>query len=233
MTEPRPHSPSPNPGTGIGIRWLVVGLLLSSLTWPSLTSSESLDLSEAVLAQVERQYGYEARARVTAWRDLMAASSGLPEAEKLGVTNEFLNRLEFVEDAVHWQQPDYWATPLETLATGGGDCEDLAITKYFTLKEIGVPEARLRLTYVKALTLDQAHMVLTYYRTPDATPLILDNLVSEVKPATARADLVPVYSFNGSGLWLAKQRGAGKRVGEAERLDLWRDLLQRIGRESR
>ncbi len=214
-------------GSAVG-RLLVLGLLVPALTW-----SESLDLSDAVLTRVERQWGYEARARVAAWRDLMGASRGLPEAEQLNAANEFLNRLEFVDDATHWQQADYWATPVETLATGGGDCEDLAIAKYFTLRELGVAEEKLRLTYVKAQSIGQAHMVLTYYPSPEATPLVLDNLVPEVKPASERPDLVPVYSFNGSGLWLARQRGAGKLVGEAERLNLWRDLLTRIGREAR
>ena len=71
-------------------------------------------------------------------------------------------------------------------------------------------------------------MVLAYFSTPAAEPLVLDNLVSEIRPYQQRPDLLPVYSFNGDGLWLARQRAAGKRVGGAERIGLWRDLLARM-----
>ena len=71
-------------------------------------------------------------------------------------------------------------------------------------------------------------MVLTYYATKRSVPLVLDNLISEIKPATQRPDLIPVYSFNGTGLWLAKSRGEGERVGNASRLSLWQDLEKRM-----
>ncbi|HET19999.1 MAG TPA: sulfate adenylyltransferase, partial [Chromatiales bacterium] len=69
-----------------------------------------------------------------------------------------------------------------------------------------------------ALQLNAAHMVLTYYPEPSAEPLVLDNLVPDIRLASRRQDLVPVYSFNGDGLWLAKERGLGRFVGKADRL---------------
>lgn len=125
-------------------------------------------------------------------------------------------------------EKDYWATPLEMLSIGAGDCEDYSIAKYFTLKELGVDESKLRITYVKAIEIDQAHMVLTYFETKRSVPLVLDNLITDIKPASRRNDLVPVYSFNGTGLWLAKSRGEGQRVGEASKLSLWNDLERRM-----
>ncbi len=148
--------------------------------------------------------------------------------EKLERVNRFFNRLHFIDDTIHWQQEDYWATPVEFLASNGGDCEDFALAKYFTLRALGVPEERLALTYVKAVRLNRAHMVLTYYPEPGAEPLVLDNLTEAIQPASRRTDLLPVYSFNGAGLWLAKQRGRGKKVGESGRLSRWRQLLNRM-----
>ena len=133
-----------------------------------------------------------------------------------------------MDDIDLWKQKDYWATPLEMLSIGGGDCEDYSIAKYFTLKELGVDEDKLRITYVKAKELNQAHMVLTYFETKRSIPLVLDNLIIEIKPASQRPDLTPVYSFNGTGLWLAKSRGEGQRVGESSRLSLWQDLENRM-----
>lgn len=189
----------------------------------------ALEVSDALLARVEQKYGTEARGRVETWRTLLQTAQTLPEMEKLRAVNNFFNRyIEFVDDIFHWHQEDYWATPIESLGTGGGDCEDFAIAKYFTLLALGVAEDKLRMTYVKALQLNQAHMVLTYFATPRAVPLVLDNLIPDIKPASQRNDLLPVYSFNGTGLWIAKARGEGKRVGGAERLSLWQALQARM-----
>jgi predicted transglutaminase-like cysteine proteinase len=129
---------------------------------------------------------------------------------------------------VHWKQKDYWATPIEFLSTNGGDCEDFTLAKYFTLRELGISDKKLRMTYVKAIKLNQAHMVLSYFETPGSEPLILDNLVTDIRKASLRRDLVPVYSFNGNGLWLAKERERGVRVGDSSRVSLWGDVVQRM-----
>jgi hypothetical protein len=71
-------------------------------------------------------------------------------------------------------------------------------------------------------------MVLTYFSEPGVEPLVLDNLIDSVLPASQRTDLLPIYSFNGTGLWLAKQRGRGKLVGSSSRLKRWQDLLQKM-----
>ena len=114
------------------------------------------------------------------------------------------------------------------LASFGGDCEDYAIGKYFSLKEIGVPVSRLRITYVRAINLNVSHMVLAYYKTPDAEPLILDNLMGDIRPASQRTDLVPVYGFNDDDLWFTQ---GGANLGGASNVRLWRDLLEKLARE--
>ena len=122
---------------------------------------------------------------------------------------------------------------MELLTTNGGDCEDFSIAKYLTLRAMGVPDEQLRIVYVKALELNQAHMVLAWYKTPDAEPLVLDNLINHIKPASQRPDLEPVYSFNGEGLWLNQQSGVRKRVGDAEKLEHWRKLNERLEQQLR
>jgi predicted transglutaminase-like cysteine proteinase len=121
------------------------------------------------------------------------------------------------------------------LASNGGDCEDFSIAKYFTLAALGVSIDKLKITYVKARTANaagEAHMVLAYYAAPAAIPSVLDNLIPEIKPANLRPDLTPVYSFNGDGLWLAKERGEGKAVtGGSGNIGFWRELKARMGRE--
>lgn len=169
--------------------------------------------------------------RVVSWRQLIDRGRGWSDQRQLEAANDFINQNQFVDDIIHWGKEDYWATPLQTIVTEGGDCEDFAVAKYFTLTEMGMSADKLRLTYVKALTLNQAHMVVSYYPTQDATPLVLDNLDPVIRPASQRDDLLPVYSFNAEGLWLNKQQNA-EYVDDSSRLSLWQQLLRSMDAEA-
>nr|WP_304414198.1 transglutaminase-like cysteine peptidase [Photobacterium atrarenae] len=189
-----------------------------------------LALTEIENRQIDRvtqTYGQRAGLRVSAWRHLLADAVQLQEQEKLEKVNRFFNQLYFVDDIELWGQKDYWATPLEFLGSNAGDCEDFSIAKYFSLRELGIADSKLRLVYVKAIEINQFHMVVAYYPTPTAEPLLLDNLDGEIKKASKRKDLLPIYSFNGSRLWLMKGRGQSKVAGKSSRLSLWNDLRQR------
>lgn len=173
----------------------------------------------------------ETEQRVNAWLQLIDRGRDWSDQRQLTAANDFINQNQFVDDIIHWNKEDYWATPLQTIVTEGGDCEDFAVAKYFTLTEMGMSADKLRLTYVKALTLDQAHMVVSYYASPNEIPLVLDNLDPVIRPATERDDLLPVYSFNGDGLWLNKQQNA-EYVDDSSRLSLWQQLLRSMDAEA-
>lgn len=182
-----------------------------------------------IIAALSSHYGERAGKRGKAWFRLMENSNGLDENKKIENVNNFFNLLRFIDDIKLWGVSNYWATPLEFLGVNGGDCEDFAIAKYFTLLELGIPDKKMRITMVKAVTLDQYHMVVAYYETPGSVPLILDNIDGKIKPATKRKDLIPVYSFNGKQLWLNKKKGQGVLAGKSQRLKRWTDLNQRMG----
>lgn len=212
------------------IRWYAIALLFV-LTSIAIGAGFDVILSEQQLAKAETKWGQPARKRLTDWVNLIASSKQKSEQEKLTAANDIFNQLLFVSDMDHWGVEDYWATPFEMLGSGGGDCEDYAIGKYFTLLAMGVSIDKLKITYVKANGFglqNAAHMVLTYYATPGAMPLVLDNLNPEIKPADKRPELTPVYSFNGDGLWLAKERGLGKSVSGGNKIAKWSDMLTRM-----
>lgn len=192
------------------------------------SEKESFTINRKVLDTIERKYGHDSRLRLLEWENFIRGDRSSDPLDKLQKVNVFFNKMNFVSDFNHWGTFDYWATPIEFLASKGGDCEDFSIAKYFTLRALGVPDEKLLLTYVKALRLNQAHMVLAYYSQPDADPLILDNLTEKIAPGSERRDLLPVYSFNASSLWIAKQRGKGEFVGNSDRLRRWRELLKRM-----
>lgn len=182
------------------------------------------------------RYGIAAAQRVDAWRVLINDLKHKDIEEQLNGANDFFNQsIHFMDDKDIWNLPDYWATPLETLGLMKGDCEDFTIAKYYTLKSLGIPIEKLRMTYVQAQIggvhskLFQAHMVLAYYAEPAADPIILDNLIGDLRPGSRRADLVPVFSFNDEGLWVS---GSNAKVDKPEsRLSTLRDLLVRMRAE--
>jgi len=174
----------------------------------------------------------DTRQRVTQWKQLIDSGPRWSDRQKLIKVNDFVNQFIFVDDVIHWQQEDYWATPLQTLVTKGGDCEDFSIAKYFTLTAMGMDENKLKLTYVKALTINQAHMIVGYYEQPNSEPLILDNLNPKIVPASKRPDLLPVYSFNGTGLWLSKKGQSDQAVDDSQRISLWQKVLQHMDVEA-
>jgi predicted transglutaminase-like cysteine proteinase len=189
-----------------------------------------------VIQAVQQRYGGNAAATAKDWNNLLTLLQGEPEWKKLKDVNEYLNRkIHFDTDMKVWGVEDYWATPIEAMMKGAGDCEDYAIAKYFSLKFIGVPVSKLRLTYVKAQiggmdsNITQAHMVLTYYYTPDAEPLVLDNLVSEIRPASRRPDLTPIFSFSSEGVWAAGS--STPQSGGGSRLSKWNDVVDKMKNE--
>lgn len=195
-----------------------------------LIASKNFNITDSQLNSIERKYGSSAKTRVEAWDSMIESSKNESLLNKIKNVNDFFNQITYKTDAAHWKQKDYWATPFEFMGTGAGDCEDYAIAKYFSLIKLGIPDDKLRITYViykKANSrFEQAHMVLTYYHKTGAEPVILDNINRRLELASKRDDLKPVYSFNASGLWQAKNKG-DTRVGD-NNLKSWKNLIGRF-----
>jgi len=219
---------------------LFTGKLVSWQSVAFLVFSASLSFAgvelDRMLSLAGQRYGDSGVASVAAWRDLLNQTSSQSDAVKLRWVNDFFNRrIRFGEDSEIWNKQDYWATPLEVLGRGKGDCEDFAVAKYVTLKLLGIPSEKMRMTYVKARiggpqsTLVQAHMVLSYYPAPGDEPLVLDNLILDIRPASRRSDLTMVFGFNTEGLWVG---GVNPRAASAsQRLSKWQSVLARMREE--
>ena len=214
------------------LRLSLVGTLFAALFLLALPAAFGLDFGRLQHSLTQR-FGNAPLSLFGDWKIMLGEGQKLGEKEKLKRVNDFFNqRIAFDDDISIWGQPDYWATPLELMGMGRGDCEDFAIAKYYSLQAMGVPVAKLRLVYVRARQSGpngpvlQAHMVLAYYASPHAEPLILDNLKPEILPASRRSDLSPIFSFNSAGLW----RGTGNQTSKST-LSRWQDLLMRARAE--
>jgi predicted transglutaminase-like cysteine proteinase len=213
-------------GLKAGARWL---LLLGTALAISFAATDF----DRMLMLAQQQYGAGAVQTVTAWRKLIDDAGALAENDKLNKVNTFFNRrVLYKSDMEVYKVEDYWASPLEFMGNGAGDCEDFSISKYVTLRILGVPNERLRLIYVRYQTGNTppiAHMVLGYYAQPSEEPVILDNMVSSIRPASMRPDLSPVYSFNSDGLWVGGATSSS--ADPTTRLSRWRDVLDRMHKD--
>jgi len=211
--------------------WQSVALLVFSAS----LSFAGVEL-DRMLSLAGQRYGDSGVASVAAWRELLNQTANQTDAVKLRWVNDFFNRrVRFGEDSDIWGKQDYWTTPLEVLGRAEGDCEDFAIAKYVTLKLLGIPSEKLRMTYVKARiggpqsTIVQTHMVLSYYPAPEDEPLVLDNLIPDIRPASRRTDLTMIFGYNTEGLWVG---GVNPRAASAsQRLSKWQSVIARMREE--
>lgn len=220
-------------GISISSRWrvtlwaLALCLLISHV---QLTAGYDLDKLSGF---ARTRYGEEAYRDLLQLDQLVNQIKNTPELERLKKINDFFNqKILFADDVAVWGETDYWATPLETLGRQAGDCEDYTIAKYMFLKAANIPNQKLRLNYVRAIInkdgrrFSQAHMVLSYYASPESEPLILDNLNADIHPASYRTDLSPIFSFNDKGLWVGNS--PKPRADSQTHLSRWRDVLLRM-----
>jgi predicted transglutaminase-like cysteine proteinase len=215
------------------IKLLRFSLLCLLVFMLSFSSNASVDFTKLKSLALQR-YGLRTQSTISMLEETMVELQSASEQVKIKQINDFFNRhiQNFDDDINIWGQSDYWATPLEALGKNAGDCEDYSIAKYIFLKELNIPIDRLKLTYVRAQIggphsrIFQAHMILSYYAEPDAEPLILDNLIPDIRPASRRPDLSPIFSFNEDGLWVGP--GTAPKTTATSHLSRWRDLLIRI-----
>jgi len=182
----------------------------------------------SAMKRLEMLYGKKAVKRVKNWQYLINDYQRKSELEKLKITNTYINQLRFLDDRVHWGKNDYWATPVETLASNGGDCEDLAIAKYYTLSKLGMSEQCLSLSYVRVKGYKKPHMVLVYQCFEEDSAIVLDNLNPRLLSKQERRDLTTVYSFNAKDMWIMQASGQKRKLNTKSRMRLWDDLKRRV-----
>jgi predicted transglutaminase-like cysteine proteinase len=142
------------------------------------------------------------RCHLQEWRQLLKEIAGLEPMAQLDAVNSFMNRAPYVTDPVNYGVPDYWATPLQFMSKDG-DCEDYAIAKYFSLRQLGLPDERMRIVVVDDLNLRVPHAILVVYLGERA--YILDNQISRVVPAEIVNHYKPIYSINEHAWWLHRR----------------------------
>jgi len=205
----------------------MISLILMLL--PGLHQAQTF-VDDDMLKRLKNEYNEQARQRGIALNALLGQLKNKNIRQQLTEVNNFFNQFSYRDDLSQWGTEDYWATPEEFIGVFTGDCEDYVIAKYFALRALGVADEHLYLTYVKAIKENIAHMVLSYFETPQSIPLILDNYNPGIVTADKRKDLLPVYSFNARSLFLTTpSAGMGKSL-PANKIknSKWEKLLANI-----
>jgi predicted transglutaminase-like cysteine proteinase len=142
------------------------------------------------------------RCHLGEWRQLLRDIGTLEPLAQLEAVNAFMNRAPYVTDPVNYGVPDYWATPLQFL-TKDGDCEDYAIAKFVSLRQLGIPNEQMRIVVVDDLNLRIPHAILVVYMAGRA--YVLDNQISRVVPAEVINHYRAIYSINEQAWWLHRR----------------------------
>ena len=133
------------------------------------------------------------------WQVFLDSIRKEPFATQLQRINDYANQKRYVLDLDNYGLDDYWAVAREFLYNGG-DCEDYAITKLFSLRWLGVQSDRLRVVVLQDTNLRIPHAVLAVYADNDI--LILDNQTRQVISHRDIVHYVPVYSINENQWWI-------------------------------
>jgi len=143
--------------------------------------------------------------RAATWNNMRDTLAALPLRERLQRANSFVNHnIYFRYDDVATGRMDSWSTPSELLRTGGGDCEDFALAKYWLLHAAGVAEEDMYVMVVRDAVARADH---AYLAVRDGNSFVLlDQRTDRVLPPHMLDEITPVFSITASSAYLHGRR---------------------------
>ncbi|MDJ0949505.1 MAG: transglutaminase-like cysteine peptidase [Alphaproteobacteria bacterium] len=155
--------------------------------------------SERQLEDAPCETGLFNRCHLKDWKDFLSSVRNKAPMAQIEAVNAYMNRAPYILDPVNYGVPDYWATPRQFFVKNG-DCEDYAIAKYLSLRDLGFPKERMRIVVLQDLNLRLAHAVLAVYH--GGQIYILDNQIQQVVTHDRIRHYKPIYSINEQAWWL-------------------------------
>ena len=139
------------------------------------------------------------RCHMAEWQQFLGTIKGQSARQQLAAVNAFANEKKYILDIDIYGVPDYWAIPREFLYNDG-DCEDFAILKYMSLRQLGFSVDMMRVVVLQDTNLRTAHAVLALYTDNDI--LILDNQAQQIVSHRNIVHYVPIFSVNEKHWWM-------------------------------
>jgi predicted transglutaminase-like cysteine proteinase len=139
------------------------------------------------------------RPEVQDWMKFLGTLKDVSNEKKIEAVNDYMNKEKFIPDSKNYGVSDYWATPMEFLAHGGGDCEDYAVAKYISLRALGFGQNEMRLAIVYDKVMRMPHALLIVYSDNEAK--VLDSQNPAVMDSAEITRYKPIYSISQVAWW--------------------------------
>lgn len=126
------------------------------------------------------------------------------EEKAIAVEKSVNSYVTYKSDNSLYEVGEYLATPIETIVTKGGDCEDYAILKYYTLRHLGVPAESMFMVFVPGSENHAIMLVNIKDAGQEPEYLDLDNTENTLK----RGKDIPYkayYLINETGVWVTPE----------------------------
>ncbi len=131
--------------------------------------------------------------------NIIAEAGGRTGRARVGLINRAVDlAITPTADEAQWGVEDHWSSPLETLQTHRGDCEDYAIVKYVALREAGLSSADVKIVILRKLFPSEDHAVAA--ARVNGEWLILDNLHLTLVRDTDMTRAIPKFQLDDSGV---------------------------------
>ena len=164
--------------------------------WHGMLGRHRAQLDQAVREACESSWF--ARCPFKDWDSFLKEIRNDSLMDKIKLINGFANRVRYIDDMRNYRLSDFWATPLEFLKNRG-DCEDYAITKYLSLKALGIPVEDMRIVVLKDTNIREHHAILIV--DVNGFQMVLDNQTDYVVEDRLIRHYAPIYSLNEQGAW--------------------------------
>ena len=136
--------------------------------------------------------------KIRAWDKFTSSLYEEPPLRQLLKVNLWFNGFPYKQDNWVYGKEDHWATPSEFLENGG-DCEDFAIIKYITLRQLGfdADSMQIAMVYDVFSGTDHAFLIVRH----DGEDFILDSRENLTIASHYTKRYKPHFVFNESDLW--------------------------------
>ena len=174
--------------------------------WRQVQSDAARDLDAVAACRADLINCYAAPAlRFIELVELAKHGSGRDRLERV---NRAINAaIRYSSDLTQHGVIDLWSSPLASLESERGDCEDYAIAKYYVLRSAGVPAGELRIVLVRDLDTQEYHAVLAARQ--DSEWLVLDNRRMTLLDSYGIQRLQPLFAVDDQGVQMFNARFAG------------------------
>jgi len=138
------------------------------------------------------------------WLNFLEGLRELPRREQAVEVNRYLNSFRYASDMENFGEDGYWATPEELWTNGSGDCDDFAVAKYLSLRELGFSPRSTWIVLLIDIERDQAHAVVQVRL--DGVEFVLDYPQAEMLPWDRLPQYRPILMMNEFDYHLLRKR---------------------------